>query len=245
MSNKPAIPNFDVIKTEYFISDVIVRTFDGCVILYVPKDKVSDTAQKGFVSLKQLDNLQNKLKQEYGVDSELILTDSDNLAKMSEGFETLLKTTFPGVVGGAQVYFVNAQKVNVIIKLSDAVESTKKETIKAFLETVLTAAKIEVQALQWDEVELPSLIEVLTTTKKLQPVKLNKVYSCLHEDYPSLQENWLNKQLDKLVKKRFLVREQATETYVVTAYGLNVLPKVASRNSSDIVRALDLGRRKW
>ncbi|UXI04690.1 hypothetical protein [Photobacterium sp. TY1-4] len=245
MSNQPAIHNLDEIQAEYFISDVIVRTSDGCVVLYVPKDKISERAQKGFVSLKQLDNLQRKLKQEYDVDSELILSDSDSLAKMSEGFETLLKTTFPDIIDGAQVYFLNSQKVSVTIKFSDAVEINKKETIETFLKTILTSAKIEVQSLQWDEIELPSLIELLTVTKKLQPVKLKQVYDCLHEGYPSLQENWLNKQLDKLIKKRFLVREQATETYALTAHGLNVLPKIASRNNSDIVRALDLGRRKW
>lgn len=245
MPNQPAIPDFEEIQAEYFLSDVIVRTSDGCVVLYVPKDKVSERAQKGFVSLKQLDNLQSKLKREYDVDSELILSDSDNLAKMSEGFETLLKTTFPGVVDGAQISFLNAQKVSITIKVSDTGKSTKKESIETFLKTILTSAKIEMQALQWDQIELPSLIEILMVTKKLQPVKLEHVYADLSEDYASLQENWLNKQLDKLIKKRFLVREQATGTYALTAHGLNVLPKIASRNNSDIVRALDLGRRKW
>jgi hypothetical protein len=67
----------------------------------------------------------------------------------------------------------------------------------------------------------------------------------LSKDYPALRIDGLNKQLDKLIKKKFLIRERDTETYVMTALGLNLLPQIASRNSSDIVRALDLGRRKW
>lgn len=101
------------------------------------------------------------------------------------------------------------------------------------------------QALQWDEIELPSVIEILSKTKKLQPVKREHLYANLRENYSSLQEVWLNKQLDRLIKKRFLVREQETQTYALTAHGLNVLPQIAGRNNSDIVRALDLGRRKW
>ena len=245
MSNQTSIPNFDDILVEYFISDVIVRTSDGCVVLYVPKDKISEKAQKGFVSLKQLSNLKCKLKKDYGVDSEFILSDSDSLEKMGEGFEILLKTTFPDTVDEVRISFLNAQRVSVIIKLSDAAETHKKEVIETFLKTILSSAKIEVQSLQWDEVELPPLIEVLTVTKRLQPVKLEQVHAYLNEEYPLLQESWLNKQLDKLIKKRFLVREQVEKTYILTAHGLNILPKIVSRNNSDIVRALDLGRKKW
>lgn len=238
-------PYFDQIRDEYFISDVIVRTSDGYVVLYVPKDRISETAQKGFVSLKQLDNLRNKLKREFDVDSELILLDSDNLVMMSKGFEVLLKTTFPDVIDEADIVFLNAQKVSVTIKVSDSVGDAEKNAIEAFLGATLTSAKIQVQALQWDEIELPSVIEILSKTKKLQPVKREHLYANLRENYSSLQEVWLNKQLDRLIKKRFLVREQETQTYAMTAYGLNVLPQIAGRNNSDIVRALDLGRRKW
>jgi len=245
LSNSLVIPDFDAVKTEYFIHDYIVRSSDGYVVLYVRKDKVSERAQKGFVSLKQLKNFQSKLKREYGIDSELILSDSENLSKMSAGIEILIKTNFYEAVEGVDIYFFHSQKVSVMIKLSGATSLSKKESIETFLKTILTSAKIEIQALQWDDIDLPSLIEVLTATKKLQPVKLEKVYACLRKDHPLLQENWVNKQLDKLIKKRFIVREKSTETYAMTARGLNVLPQIASRNNSDIVRALDLGRRKW
>ncbi|HHN8404034.1 TPA: hypothetical protein ACRRXZ_002561 [Morganella morganii] len=245
MPNQLVIPDFEKIQEEYFISDTIVRTSDGCVVLYVHKNKVNETAQKGFVSLKQLDNLQTKLKREYNINSDLVLLDSEDLIKMSKGFEALLKTTFPESIDRAEVYFLNAQKVSVTIKISDTMESTQKGIIETFLKTVLNSANIEIQAVYWDQIELPSLIEILVTIKKLQPVKLEQTYADLLEDYSSLYKSWLNKQLDKLIKKRFLVREQSTETYALTAQGLSVLPKIANRNSSDIVRALDLGRKKW
>ncbi|KNC24797.1 hypothetical protein FF38_06212, partial [Lucilia cuprina] len=194
---------------------------------------------------KEIDNLQAKLKQEYNINSDLVLLDSEDLIKMSKGFEVLLKTTFPESIDKAEVYFLNAQKVSVTLKISDTIESTQKRTIETFLKTVLNSANIEIQVVHWDQIELPSLIEILVTIKKLQPVKLEQTYVNLLEEYSSLHKSWLNKQLDKLIKKRFLVREQSTETYALTAQGLSVLPKIANRNSSDIVRALDLGRKKW
>ncbi|WP_412503112.1 hypothetical protein [Shewanella chilikensis] len=245
MLEQPAISNFDEIRAEYCISDFIVRASDGILVLYVPKDKVSDKAQKGFVSLKQLDNLQNKLKIEFGTSSEIVLLDADSLTKVAEGFVALLKSTFQDIITDAHITFLNAHRVSATIVLSEFVDNSKKEAVAAFLNAVLTPAQIELQAVQWDEVELPSLIEILITTKKLQPVKLDGIYYFLHKDYPVLQMDWLNKQLDKLIKKKLLVRENDTKTYVITALGLNVLPKIANRNSSDIVRALDLGKRKW
>ncbi|WP_214657216.1 hypothetical protein, partial [Vibrio anguillarum] len=64
-------------------------------------------------------------------------------------------------------------------------------------------------------------------------------------DYEHVEGRWLNRQLDKLIKKEVVVREQETATYSLTFKGLNVLPSISSRINSDIVRALDLGRRKW
>lgn len=245
MLKQPAISNFDEILAEYCISDFIVRAFDEILVLYVSKDKVSDKAQKGFVSLKQLDNLQSKLKREFDTSTEIVLLDADSLIKVGEGFVALLKNTFPDIITDARFSFLNAHRVSATIVLSEFVDNSIKEAVEAFLTAVVKPAHIELQALQWDEVELPSLIEVLTTTKKFQPVKLDNLYDFLCKDYPALRIDGLNKQLDKLIKKKFLIRERDTETYAMTALGLNLLPKTASRNSSDIVRALDLGRRKW
>lgn len=245
MLKQPAISNFDEIRAEYCISDFIVRASDGILVLYVSKDKLSDKAQKGFISLKQLDNLQSKLKREFDTSTEIVLLDADSLIKVGEGFVALLKSTFPDIITDARISFLNAHRVSATIVLSEFVDNSKKKAVEAFLTAVLTPAHIELQALQWDEVELPSLIEILTTTKKFQPVKLDNLYDFLCKDYPALRIDGLNKQLDKLIKKKFLIRERDTETYAMTALGLNLLPKIASRNSSDIVRALDLGRRKW
>ncbi|WP_429044559.1 hypothetical protein [Aeromonas veronii] len=245
MLEQPAISNFDEIRAEYCISDFFMRASDGVLVLYVPKDKVSDKAQKGFVSLKQLDNLQSKLKREFDVSAEMVLLDADSLIKVGEGLVTLLKATFQNIITDAHIAFLNAHRVSATIVLSEFVDNSKKEAVEAFLTSVLTPAHIELQAVQWDEVELPPLIEILTTTKRLQPVKLDSLYDFLRKDYPVLQMDWLNKQLDKLIKKKFLVRERDTITYAITALGLNLLPKIASRNNSDIVRALDLGKRKW
>lgn len=245
MFKQPAISSFDEIRAEYCISDFIVRAFDGILVLYVPKDKISDKAQKGFVSLKQLDNLQSKLKREFDTSTEIVLLDADSLTKVGEGFVALLKNTFQDIITDAHISFLNAHRVSATIVLSEFVDNSKKEAVEAFLRAVLTPALIELQVVQWDEVELPSLIEILTTTKKFQPVKLDNLYDLLCKDYPAIETDWLNKQLSKLIKKKFLVRERDTETYVMTALGLNLLPKIVNRNSSDIVRALDLGRRKW
>lgn len=236
---------FDEIKKKYFISDFFIRSSDGCIVLYIPKDKVSHKAEKGFVSHTQLDNLQSKLKSQSNINSEIVLLDTDGLIKVSEGFVALLKSTYTNIVSDAQISFLTAHRANVVVQLSELSDNSQKEAIESFLKAVFSPANIELQALYFEEVELPSLVEILAKTKVLQPATLERIHTYLSEEYTSIQITWLNKQLDKLIKKRFLVREKETKSYTVTALGLNVLPRLATRNSSDILRALDLGRRKW
>ncbi len=248
MSKKLTNLELDKIKTEFFISDIVFRSSDGYLVVYVSKDRVSEKSKPGFISVQQLSNFQSKIRQKYDVSCEVVLIDSEDLDALGKGFEFLLKNTFPNFIQGVKITFLNSQNANIRIQIPDSNDVNKKN-VENFLISILTTASIETMMLQWIEEKetLPTLIELLLEIKKLQPVTIKSIAISLSEDYQSLQEkqSWLNKQLDKLIKKHLIVREQVQATYCLTAQGLNVLPKVLNRNSSDIVRALDLGKRKW
>ncbi|HHQ4504723.1 TPA: hypothetical protein ACSPZQ_004009 [Aeromonas veronii] len=248
MSKKLTNLELDKIKNESFISDIVFRSSDDCLVLYVSKDRVSEKSKTGFVSVQQLSNFQSNIIQKYDINCEVILIDSDNLDALGKGFEFLLKTTFPDFIQEVKINFLNSQNASIQIKISDSYD-LNKEHVEVFLEKILTTASVETISIQWIEEKeiLPNLIELLLKIKKLQPVTIKYLAISLSEDYQFLQEkrNWLNKQLDKLIKKHLIVREQVQATYCLTAQGLNVLPKFLNRYSSDIIRALDLGKRKW
>lgn len=53
--------DFPNIQSEYFVSDIILRSSDDAIVLYVPNDRLSETIKPGFVSKKQLENLTKKI----------------------------------------------------------------------------------------------------------------------------------------------------------------------------------------
>ncbi|MBF4438227.1 hypothetical protein ERJ77_27840, partial [Vibrio anguillarum] len=117
MLDKTEFPELEELLKSYFVSDVTIRSSDDCYVLYVPKDCVTDVARKGFVSKKQLSNLQERLNEQYNISSEVLLTDSDKLDKLKSTFETLLRVTFPEDIADCSFTFLTAQSVSVEINL--------------------------------------------------------------------------------------------------------------------------------
>lgn len=92
--------------------------------------------------------------------------------------------------------------------------------------------------------DLPSSIFILRLVKIKQPINISGLEILLKEDYPSIHEKWINRQLDGLRKKKFIIRTKSGQ-YTLTSLGLVIVPAGTNNNSSDIERALELGKRKW
>jgi hypothetical protein len=240
------ITEFSSIQRDYFISDIAIRASDGTIILYVLKDRVSEKVQKGYVSRTQLENLTKKLSQKYSAESEVVYIKSQNLEELGKGFEVLLKGRFQDEIDDVSLTFLTAQKVNVWLKATEA-NDIKRKQLRDFLVSILSPANIDIVAIQWvtSEDDIPSLMVLMLMAKKIQPANLDCYMAELSKSYFRLNKSWINKQLNKLIKKKLLIRDPETKQYALTGSGLMVIPNSLSRSSSDIVRALDLGRRKW
>lgn len=234
------------IQREYFISDINIRSSDGVIVLYVPNERVSEVVRTGFVSKRQLENLATKLTEKYSVNVEFIYTEANKLEQFGQGVETLLKAKYGNLIEEIDITFLTASKVNAWIKNKNLDESQKK-IIESYLISIFFDSDVTDVDVQWvGEIDrLPSFMEVLIMTKKLQPVLLSTYVSNFSADYQSINDKWLNRQLDKLIKKGLVIRDNTTKEYSLTGKGLGVIPNVLSRTNSDISRALDLGRRKW
>jgi predicted transcriptional regulator len=84
-------------------------------------------------------------------------------------------------------------------------------------------------------------MEILIALKETQPISLENLNSKLRLTDPK----WLNRQLDKLIKKSLLVRDNSSKQYALTGKGLGIIPNITNNSNSDIKRALSLGYRKW
>lgn len=231
---------------DYFVSDVSVRSSDGVIVLYVPNEKVSEKLERGFVSKIQLENLAKKLSVKFGVGTEIIYVHSEKLDKIAQGVELLLRTQFDDLIEEVIFTFLSAKKVNTWLKVN-WVDKDQAESIKTFLNSIFADSGVDYVEIQWvDEHDrLPTLMELLVLTKTIQPAGLDKYLLRRSDEYKSVDRSWLNKQLDKLIKKGLVVRDRSSQEYSLTGKGLGAIPGSFSRTSSDITRALDLGRRKW
>ena len=90
-----------------------------------------------------------------------------------------------------------------------------------------------------------TLPTILSATKILQPVTTTDLHRHLEaKGFAVPPAPWLNRQLDVLRKKAFLLRRKDGR-YVLSAAGLAAIPAGIGSGSSDIARALELARRRW
>jgi hypothetical protein len=91
----------------------------------------------------------------------------------------------------------------------------------------------------------PAPPQILWCVYRLAPASLEVIFKRLSEQGLTVpSENWLKRALDGLVRVKALIWEKPG-CYSLTAFGVSVLPNRRGRDSPDVARALELGRRKW
>lgn len=91
----------------------------------------------------------------------------------------------------------------------------------------------------------PTPPQILWCVYRLAPASLADILEVLSQQGQSVpSEKWLKKALDGLVRVKAVIWEKPG-CYSLTSFGVSALPNRQGRNSPDIARALELGRRKW
>lgn len=237
---------FPNLKKEYFLSDIHVRAVDNIIVFYVKNEHVSEVVKTGYVSKKQLESLAKIISEKYKTGVEIIYIQSDKLEKLEQGIKLLLSAKFANIIEDANFTFIRSENVNAWLKVKD-LDDAQKENIKSYLLSIFKDSGIKNLEIQWVEEsdKLPSIMEILILTKKLQPILLDKYISEFRATYQSIHIKWLNSQLDKLIKMNLVIRDKEKAEYALTIKGLSVIPNIQGRANYDIARALALGRKKW
>ncbi|MDP5459572.1 hypothetical protein [Alishewanella sp. SMS8] len=240
------IAELEELKRDYFISELSVRASDGTIVLYIPVEHVSEIAKTGYVSRRQLDNLSCKLAEKYGVPIAVLVTFSPKFEKIAQAAELLLKAKFSDILEEANFSFLSSEKVNAWIKLNQLTDDNTFQ-IESYLQSILIESGVNFLSCQWvdENAPLPTPINVLIALKRLQPVNIERLIGYFITDYRDVNGKWLNRQLDKMIKKQLIIRDKISGNYALTGNGLGLIPAIRSKNNTDILRALELGKRKW
>lgn len=228
-----------------FVDEVRIRPSDETILLYVPREKVSDTVKPGFTSGKQLENQKFKLKEKYSKDVEFILTMSERHLEIEKSVFILLNLNFSGNILSFCMSLDENNLTTAWVEIP-GLDSKLENDIHQKLGKILAEVGMELGAVNWidSKYELPTLPWILRMLKIHQPITLREMFEFCVDAYPAINEKWVNGKLDQLRKKKLVIREKSGG-YVLTAAGLNSVPSGARHNSSDISRALELGRKKW
>lgn len=213
MSSEKKVNDLLKSKNISFIQDVRYRPSENKYLLYLYKEKISDRAEDGFTSYRQLNQLKNSLKRYHDLDCDFIVLDYDE----------------------------DEDKIaDLLVRLKNEIKNKFLLTLKPFNKYITRSDSI----IDNDYAGYPTLIAILRLIKIKQPINANDLLHDLIQTYEKTDIDWLNKKLDLLRKKKSLIRN-ADEKYVLTMKGLNSVPSGARSSSSDVERALELGKRKW
>ncbi|MFR9680747.1 hypothetical protein [Acinetobacter sp. SEK570] len=246
MDNESVIEELLSFKEDYFFTEIIQSSFDDSIYIYIPTDRISESAKEGFVSKKQLDNFLKKSHRKFSKKIEIIYQQSEKLELLADGIKLMLRSQFNDFLEDINITFLSAEKVNIWFKFKK-IDSGERIAIETYTKALFAESNIFASDIQWEGelLEFPSMMEILITTKKIQPISITKFSEILKSEFPCVEEKWLNRQLDKLIKKDLVVRDPISEKYTLTWKGLNLIPNVFNNSNSDIKRALSLGRIKW
>lgn len=228
-----------------YVTDVRIRSYDEAILLYIPREKVASKVRKGLTSLRQIENLRKHLIEKFSTSVEILFVNTDSHSDLESGFFQLLNRRFNDRVKSFYISFDNENTINSWIEVQGLDDSLKSE-IKEYYSEILAGTDLILGSIQWvgATINLPKIPAILRLVKTLQPVEVGVLSRALKENYDSVDVKWLAKTLDNLRRKGVL-HWQKPGTYTLTANSLAFVPAGTRRSSSDIDRALALGRRKW
>lgn len=224
------------------ISEIAERSSDDSFILHIPIDRVSESAKEGYISRIQLEKLLKNLNEKFSHKFDFLHVESEKLNNLVKGIDLILKAEFGDFIEDINFTFLSAEKINLEIYIQN-LDADTQSNLDKFIISVFETSNIQVANIEWigEIEEYPSVMEILIALKETQPISLENLNSKLRLTDPK----WLNRRLDKLIKKSLLVRDNSSKQYALTGKGLGIIPNITNNSNSDIKRALSLGYRKW
>jgi hypothetical protein len=232
-------------RLKKFVRRARYRPSDETVLIYVLRDKVAKKATGLTTSNRQLSNLKKSLSAKFGKHVEIIHVLSDAQESLEDTIILMLNNKFTGNVTSLYMSFENENIVNSWIEVSELSDDLKN-AMEIHYAKILEDVGLGFGTVQWIDStrEMPTFPWLLRFLKSNQPINIEDFADEVVNNFPSVNRKWLNHKLDQLRKKNLLIRE-TSGNYVLTVQGLSVVPAGASYSSSDVDRALALGRKRW
>ena len=213
-----------------------------------------DSKSKNYSSAR-LDAIQEAFSARFGIHLEILRIPTefgnDTREDLEAGLRGYLNQRFVRLVEKCRISTVSGGKFEVFLEpevnTSREISQITRMAVEYAVSEFLSFLGLKLARVHWaaSVSHTPSLIVLLAAVKSTAPANIESIKQALRErDYSSPDENWLHRKLD-LLRKRGLVVRSHEGRYTLTERALASLPVRTSRASSDVTRALALGRKTW
>jgi hypothetical protein len=214
-------------------------------ILVVPASKISKKAGKNVTSRRQLKLLVGRIRREFKLRTDWIVTQDPEQASIESGLVALVAKRFGGVFKSCLISG-DADHVSVWLESTPEAPDLDRNRVEATVIEYLKLFEISSVAVIFDDDNrLPGPPALLRKLKSLAPVGVEELASAITETTKvEIDSRWLERKLDTLRRQGLAVRTPAGQ-FAVAERGLRLIPHGRNRSSSDIERVLLLARRQW
>jgi hypothetical protein len=232
-----------------FASDIHIRPNSNVVLISIPESALGPKVTATTTSHRKLTFLKQQFAADAGLTVEFIVIRGSVQNQIEARLNALLNSQFPKIIKEAFLSFRGDAMYDVWLDPVDSIGDSDR-AIKVITATIVKYLKVfdfELGVVQFTDFEslLPSFGVILRRTKKLAPTTAAHLLESFDfEGVKIPSHTWLDRKLDTLRKRGRLIRLPDGK-YSLTESALNTVPHGKSRGSSDIERALALGRRKW
>jgi hypothetical protein len=234
----------------HFVNDLRWNPHDMTVVATIPNSKIGKKVENGKTSNRQLTDIRKKIQEKLEINVEFLIQKSSDEEIIEDGLKFLLKEHFPALNLDCFISCPHPDVFDVWLNYEPSMEEQVENTLKSIVIKItdylnlLSKTLGEIHRIQPD-IKLPSLALILRVIKICAPSTPDLLEAEIKSKgfiVPSPQ--WLRKKLDLLRKQGMIIR-QKDDSFVTTELALKIIPHGRYRSSSDIDRALALGRKKW
>jgi hypothetical protein len=219
----------------------------GVVLVFVPSLVVAQKKAGGKTSVRQMAHLRRMAHGDLAIDIEFRVGTDDGLHDIESGLIAVVREALSRQEVHAFVTSSLKGMTDVWIDAQVKERGPSRVPAARVTEVVrdyLSKVGLTLHQVYWQGSMVPSSVNLLRVVKVLEPVTVGRIAEYLQrKDYLGVPVRWVKAQLDRLRRDGLIAWRQ--NEYVITASGLSLLPSSRGPASSDIERALVLGRRRW
>jgi hypothetical protein len=213
-------------------------------VLSISEDHISEHSTRGAISPRQMKLLEREIQEHLKLEVEWVITPSTRVGVFEKALLELFETRYPGAVSSVILSSLKATPLSVWVEQNPS-SIISLDKIDDLIKEFFLIYAIDARLVNSGEGDLPTNPVVLRNLKIYAPVTTERLAQTLQSKsflIPSV--HWLQVKLDKLRKLELIIRSKEGD-YSLTEQGLTATPYGPYRLSSDVDRALALGKRKW